>query len=170
MDIEKRVKILETTVHQLSKDNLQLAFELEKMALNLAEVRSGVEYYSVVQEAVCEAFGVTASQVAGEFPDAWLKRTPSGLDSLLFGKNGQEFLSNQVCQARVVLCCIHRYVFRDKRRTHGELELTYPWYSRRQEYSLRKMFDRILRKEGPYANLHPKFEKARDLIQEKISE
>lgn len=170
IETENRIKILETTVQQLIKDNRQLVFQVERLALTLAEIWSGVEYYAVTQDAVCEVFELTAEQIAGEFPGAWIKRNPKGVEQLIFGKNEQEFLANKICQARVIICCMHRYVFRNKRRTQGELSATYPFYAARQEYTLRDIFDKILKREGPYASLYDKFERVRVLIQEKISE
>lgn len=169
--LKRDVDTLKKRVLTLSEENFQLAFTVERQSLKLAEIESGIDYYAIVQDAVCQTFEVTQGQVMGlfeEFADAWLHRTPNGIDTLLFGK-GQEMLTNRIVQARVMICCFHRFVFLDKRRTHGELEITYKWYSRRKDRSLRKIFGSVLSQENKhYAEMYRRFEIARRLIQERV--
>lgn len=165
--LESRLEKLEIQVRTVMLDNRELQFIVDRMHLKLAEVQCGVEFLALAQSAVSKAFGITEGQLYGDFPDAWLRRTPKGLDSLLFGKDGD--LKHVVCQARVVLCCLHRYHFADKRRTHGELELTYGWYSRRQEISLRQLWFKILQNEGKYTAVYRKYLSALALINAKLN-
>lgn len=174
MNLEERIALLEGQMTLLKKsnqrlqaDNLELQNIVERMYLHLAELRNGREIFAVLLESVAEAYEVTTHQIWHEFPRAWIGRNPQGAEWDLFGKNRVEYLENRICQARLLLVAMAKYVYD---RTHGEIRNNFNWYAQRQDATVRKIWGLILDKKKGYENMHDKYVAIQQLARKRLEE
>jgi len=174
MELEEKLEKLEVAVALLKKsnqrlqaDNLELQNIVERMYLHLAELRSGREIFAVLLESVAEAYEVTTHQVWHEVPRAWIGRNPQGAEWSLFGKNRIEYLENRICQARLLLVAMSKYIYD---RTHGEIRNNFNWYAQRQDATVRKIWGQILDRKKGYEEMHDKYIIVQRLARKRLEE